>query len=172
MFNFGLRFTTHKSFTEALPNVIEKTFLSIPHSTSKLYIFSAKDAPLCGGGMNEKFNTLLDNTKLLSIKCAVRQIYPSVVKEVHKSDVKLILPGQTFNKDLTLCFSNIYILIKSALAVFVLINDTSLRKYLYISLTPSYSTYEKDKSCLKIVPANNSLYLLGQNFEALTDKVS
>jgi hypothetical protein len=126
MFHFGLRFTTHKSFAEALSNAIEKTFLSISHSSSKLYIFSAKDASLCGGGMNENINTLLDNTQFLSIKCAVRQIYPLVVKEVHKSDVKLILPGQKFNKGLTFCFSNICILIKSALAVFLLINGTSL----------------------------------------------
>jgi hypothetical protein len=62
MFNFGLRFTTHKSILEALSNVIEKTFLSIPYSSSKLYIFSAKDAPLYGGDINEKLNTLLDNT--------------------------------------------------------------------------------------------------------------
>jgi hypothetical protein len=120
-----------------------KLFLSIPHSFSKLYIFSAKDAPLCGGVMNEKFNTILDNSQFLSIKYAVRQIYPSVVKEVHKSDVKLILTGQTFNKDLTFCFSKICILIKSALTVFLQINGTSLHKYLCTSLTPSYSTYEK-----------------------------
>jgi hypothetical protein len=68
MFNFGLRFTTHKSFAEALSSVIKKTFLSIPYSSSKLHIFLAKDAPLCGGGMNEKLNTLLDNTQFLSIK--------------------------------------------------------------------------------------------------------
>jgi hypothetical protein len=55
--------------------------------------------------MNKKFNTLLDNTKFFfSTKCAIRYIYPSVVKEVHKSDVKLILPEQTFNKDLTFLF--------------------------------------------------------------------
>jgi hypothetical protein len=121
--------------------------------------------------MNEKLNTLLDNTQLLSIKCVVRQIYPSVVKEVHKSDIKLILPVQTFNKGLTFCFSNICILIKSALAVFLLINGTSLHKYLSISLTLPYSTYEKGKSYLIIVLTKNYLYLLGQNFEALSDRV-
>jgi hypothetical protein len=68
MFNFGLRFTTHKSLEEALSKVIEKTFLSTPHSSSKQHIFSAKDAPLCGGGMNEKLNTLLDNAQFLSMK--------------------------------------------------------------------------------------------------------
>jgi hypothetical protein len=42
MFNFGLRFTTHKSFAEALSNVIEKTFLSIPHSSSNYISFQPK----------------------------------------------------------------------------------------------------------------------------------
>jgi hypothetical protein len=161
---------THKSLAEVLSNVIEKTFLSIPHYCSKLYIFLAKDAPLCGRGMNEKLNTFLDNTQFLSIKCAVRQIYLSVVKKVHISDVKLILPVQTFNKDLTFCFFNKCILTKSALTIFVEINDTSLRKYLFIYLIPSYSTNEKGNSCLIIATINNSLYFLGQNFEVFTNK--
>ena len=140
MFNFAFRFLTYKSLVEALFNVKEKILLSIPHSWSKLYIFWAKDTLLCGGGMNEKLNTLLDNTKFLSIKCAVRQIYSSVFKEVHKLNVKLILPIQIFNKDLIFCFSNKCILIKSALIVFLEINGTYLCKYLVISLIPSYST--------------------------------
>jgi hypothetical protein len=121
-------------------------------------------------GMNEMFNTLLCNTQSLSIKCAVRQIYPSVFKEVYISDVKLILPGQTFNKDLTFCFSNKYILTKSALAVFLEINGTSLWQYLIIFLIPSYSTNEKGNLCLTIAAINNSIYILRQNFEALIDK--
>jgi hypothetical protein len=62
MFNFGFSCPKHKSLVETLSNVIEKTFLSIPYSCSKLYIFLTKDVPLCGRGMNEKLNTFLDNT--------------------------------------------------------------------------------------------------------------
>ena len=93
MFNFCFNNPTQRLLEEALSNVIEKILFSIPQSCSKLYIFVDKDIPLCGGGMNEKFNTLLINTQSLLIKCAVRHLYLSVVKEVHKSDVKQILLG-------------------------------------------------------------------------------
>jgi hypothetical protein len=120
-------------------------------------------------GINEKFNTLLCKTQPLSTKCVVRHIYPSVVKEVHESDVKQIFPGQTFNIDLTICFSLRYILCKSTLAVFLQICVTSLRKYCIVSSKPSYSTYQKGKSCLITEATNNSLYHVAQNLEALTD---
>jgi hypothetical protein len=120
--------------------------------------------------MNEKFNTLLVKTQFLSIKCAVRHIYPSVVKEVHKSDVKQILPGQPFNINLTFCFSLICKFFKSALKVFLEIRGASGYKYFIISLMPSYSTNQKGKSCLITEATNNSLNFLGQNLELLTDR--
>jgi hypothetical protein len=62
MFNVCFSCPTQKLLAEVLSNVIEKTFLSITHSCSKLSILLTKDVPLCGGTMNEKLNTLLDNT--------------------------------------------------------------------------------------------------------------
>jgi hypothetical protein len=73
----------------------------------------------------------------------VRHIYPSVVKEVHKSDVKQILPGQPFNINLTFCFSLIFKFFKSAFRVFLEIKGASGCKYFIISLQPSYSTNRK-----------------------------
>jgi hypothetical protein len=69
--------------------------------------------------MKEKFNTIFCKIQLVSIKCVVRHIYPSVVKELHKSDVKEILPLQRLNIALSFCFSLAYILHKSALTVFL-----------------------------------------------------
>ena len=129
MFNFCFNKSAHRSLAEALSNVMVKIFLSIPHSCNKCNTISDKALPLCGGGINEKFSTLFINTQSLLIKCAVRHIYPSVVKEVHKSDVKQILPGQILNIDLTFSFSLKYIFTKSALTVFLEIKGTSPRKY-------------------------------------------
>jgi hypothetical protein len=129
MFSFCFNNSTHQSLAEALSNVMMKIFLSNPHSYNKFNIISDKALPLCGGGINENFNTLLINTQSLLIKCAVRHIYPSNVKEVYKSDVKQILPEQTLNINLIISFSLRYIFTKSALTVFLEINGTSPRKY-------------------------------------------
>jgi hypothetical protein len=75
MFNFCFNNPTQRSLEEVVSNVIVKILFSIPHSCSKLYIFSDKDKQLCGGGINEKFNSLLVNTQYLLIKCAVRHIW-------------------------------------------------------------------------------------------------
>jgi hypothetical protein len=120
--------------------------------------------------MNEKFNTILVKTQFLSIKCVVRYIYPSVVKEVHKSDIKQILPGQPFNINLTCCFSLICKFFKSALRAFLEISGASGYKYFIISLMPSYSTNRKGKLCLMTEATNSSLNFLGQNLELLTDR--
>jgi hypothetical protein len=143
--------------------------VSIPHSCSILYVFLHKDIPLCGENMNEKINTLLLKTQFLSIKCVVRHIYPSVVKEVHKSNVKQIFPRQTFNIDLTFCFSLKCKFLNLALGVFLEISGASECKYFIISFIPSYSTNQKGKSCLITEATNNSLNFLRQNLELLTD---
>jgi hypothetical protein len=74
MFNLFLNKPTQISLEEALSNVI-LTLVLISHSSSILYVFSHKDIPLCGGGMNEKFNTILVKTQSLSIKCVVRHTH-------------------------------------------------------------------------------------------------
>jgi hypothetical protein len=129
MFSFYFNNSTQQSLAKALSNVMMKIFLSIPHSCSKLYVISDKDIPLCGRGINENFNTLLVNTQSLLLKCAVRHIYPLVVKEVYKSDVKQILPRQTLNIDLIISFSLKYIFTKFALTIFLEINGISPCKY-------------------------------------------
>jgi hypothetical protein len=80
--------------------------------------------------------------------CCETHIYQSVVKEVHKSNVQQILPGQPFNINLIFYFSLICKFFKAALRVFPKISGASGYKYFIISFMPSYSTYRKGKSML------------------------
>jgi hypothetical protein len=94
-------------------------------------------------------------------------MYPSIIKEVHKSVIKEILPREQFNITLSFCFSLAYILVKSALIVFLNISCAPLHKYCIDSLTPSYSTYQKGKSYLIIDATTNSLNFIGSNLEEI-----
>ena len=85
-----------------------------------------------------------------------------MVKEVHKSDVKLTLPGVKANMFINLHFFLLNILTQSALQVFLVTKCTAGHRYCKIALILFHSTKEKGKLCITTQAVIDSLNFLEQ----------